>query len=164
MPADRATMPGGAPAASGAGLDWGALRNASERALIDPVGARAAYNAVASAGYCQQCWVASYYAVRTRLSGGECPDCGSKPRRYTIIGGQWMLSVADMARLLLVSPRRVRRLIADGRIPQAVRVGHGWYAPADSGWEHIERRLPVNPNWRKRPEEGGAPNGVRAGE
>jgi excisionase family DNA binding protein len=145
-------MTGEAHAASPAPVDWDALRAAAERALLDPTGARIAYNAVTDAGYCVHCWIRTGYQYRFPLDPVVgCLVCGRLPRRSVIIGGQWMLSTADMARLLQVSPRRVRKLIADGRIPQSVRVGSAWYVPADSGWDAIAPRPSGNPNWRKSP-------------
>lgn len=41
-----------------------------------------------------------------------------------------LLSVADAARELGVSPRRIRALLAQGRIAGAVKLGREWVIPA----------------------------------
>lgn len=60
---------------------------------------------------------------------------------------QNLITVADAASRLGITPCRVRVLIRSGRVPGAARYGSQWLIPADS-LKAVATRLPGRPGWQ----------------
>ncbi len=76
--------------------------------------------------------------------GAWCPTCRRSPRRTTMANptsirprlGQPLVTAQQLAELLAVSPRSLRRLVATGRCPKPIRLGGAarWHLQRIETW------------------------------